>query len=90
MVYGVENHGLPFQTSTASCARDAMNGMSCENFNTANLIHPQISTTSGGRKRSAIVTAGCNMDMTGLSREERRSMIDLTGTRSILKKLTNL
>lgn len=77
MVYGVENHGLPYQSSTANCvARDDFNGLSCENFNSANIpIHSQISTTTqNGRKRGSIVASGgCNIDLTGLSREERRS-----------------
>ena len=76
MVYGVENHGLPYQSSTANCIpRDGFNALSCENFNSANIpIHSQISTTQNGRKRSSIVASGgCNMDLTGLSREERRS-----------------
>jgi nescient helix-loop-helix protein len=80
MVYGVENHGLPYQSSTANCIqRDAFNGLSCENFNSANLpIHSQISTTTqNGRKRGSIVASGgCNIDLTGLTREERRSMRD--------------
>jgi hypothetical protein len=76
MVYGVENHGLPYQTSTANCIQRDYNGLSCENFNSANLpIHPQISTTTqNGRKRGSIVASGaCNIDLTGLTREERRS-----------------
>lgn len=76
MVYGVENHGLPYQSSTANCIpRDGFNGLSCENFNSANIpIHSQISTTTqNGRKRNSIVASGgCNIDLTGLSREERR------------------
>lgn len=78
MVYGVENHGLPYQSSTANCIpRDGFNGLSCENFNSANIpIHSQISTTTqNGRKRGSIVASGgCNIDLTGLTREERRSM----------------
>lgn len=77
MVYGVENHGLPYQTSTANCIpRDGFNGMSCENFNSANIpVHSQISTTTqNGRKRGSIVASGGgNIDLTGLTREERRS-----------------
>lgn len=74
MVYGVENHGLPYQSSTANCIpRDGFNGLSCENFNSANIpIHS--TTTQNGRKRSSIVASGGggNIDLTGLSREERR------------------
>lgn len=77
MVYGVENHGLPYQTSTANCIqRDGYNGLSCENFNSANIPnHSQISTTTqNGRKRSSIVASGgVNIDLSGLTREERRS-----------------
>lgn len=79
MVYGVENHGLPYQSSTANCIqRDAFNGLSCENFNSANLpIHSQISATQNGRKRGSVVASGgCNIDLTGLTREERRSESD--------------
>lgn len=76
MVYGVENHGLPYQTSTANCIqREGFNGLSCENFNSANIPIQQISTTTqNGRKRGSIVASGaCNIDLSGLSREERRS-----------------
>lgn len=76
MVYGVENHGLPYQSSTANCIpRDDFNGLSCENFNSANIpLHSQISSTiQNGRKRGSIVTpGGCNIDLSGLTREERR------------------
>jgi hypothetical protein len=77
MVYGIENHGLPYQTSTAICMpHDIMDRMSCENFNSANLpVTTQISTTTtqNGRKRSSIVTVdGNNIDLSGLTREERR------------------
>lgn len=81
MVYGVENHGLPYQTSTATCIRREANnlnvGVTCENFNSSNLIHSQISTTtqtSRKRNASSLITAeGCNIDLSGLTREERRS-----------------
>lgn len=80
MVYGIENHGLPYQTSTAICVpHDMMDRMSCENFNSANLPashNSQISTTTtqNGRKRSSIVSIdGTNVDLSGLTREERRS-----------------
>lgn len=78
MVYGIENHGLPYQTSTAICVpHDMMDRMSCENFNSANLpVNQQISTTTtqNGRKRSSIVSIdGTNVDLSGLTREERRS-----------------
>ncbi|CRK98428.1 CLUMA_CG011786, isoform A [Clunio marinus] len=77
MVYGVENHGLPpYQTSTANCIqRESFNALSCENFNSANIpVQSQIpNATQNGRKRGSIVASGgCNMDLTGLSREERR------------------
>lgn len=76
MVYGIENHGIPYQSSTANCIpRDGFNGLSCENFNSANIpAHSQISTTTqNGRKRGSIVASGGgNIDLTGLSREERR------------------
>jgi hypothetical protein len=82
MVYGVENHGLPsYQTSTATCIRRVDNnnlnvGVTCENFNSVNLIHSQISTTTqSSRKRnsSTLITADGNIDLSGLTREERRS-----------------
>lgn len=79
MVYGIENHGLNYHTQTPTCIRrESLSGVTCENFNSANLIHPQISTTTNstnGRKRSSnLITAdGCNIDLSGLSREERRS-----------------
>lgn len=76
MVYGIENHGLPYQSSTANCIQREYNGLSCENFNSANLpVHPQMSTTTqNGRKRGSIVASGgCNIDLSGLTREERRS-----------------
>lgn len=76
-----ENHGLPYQTSTAICVpHDMMDRMSCENFNSANLpVNQQISTTTSqnGRKRSSIVSIdGTNVDLSGLTREERRSEIE--------------
>lgn len=82
MVYmNEENHGLPYQTSTAICVpHDMMDRMSCENFNSANLpVNQQISTTTSqnGRKRSSIVSIdGTNVDLSGLTREERRSEIE--------------
>ncbi|CAG9805616.1 unnamed protein product [Chironomus riparius] len=79
MVYGIENHGMSYQTSTPACIRrDDYSGVTCENFNSANLIHPQISTTTNstsGRKRNSnnlISADGCNIDLSGLTREERR------------------
>ncbi|KAG5681721.1 hypothetical protein PVAND_011131 [Polypedilum vanderplanki] len=78
MVYGVENHGLTYQTTAPTCVRrESLSAVTCENFNSANLIHSQISTTTttSGRKRSSntIITAdGCNIDLSGLTREERR------------------
>lgn len=81
MVYGIENHGMSYQTSTPNCiVRDDFSGVTCENFNSSNLIHPQISTTTSstnGRKRnSSIISAdGCNIDLSGLTREERRSKL---------------
>lgn len=82
MVYGIENHGMSYQTSTPTCIRrDDFSGVTCENFNSANLIHPQISTTTSstsGRKRNSnnIISAdGCNIDLSGLTREERRSKL---------------
>lgn len=82
MVYGFENHGLYEQP--APCVRRENNelniGITCENFNSTNLIHSQISTTTQTpRKRNSatIISAdGCNMDLTGLTREERRSNFD--------------
>lgn len=91
MVYGVENHGLPYQTSTANCIRRENNNLNvavtCENFNSANLIHPQISTTTyTPRKRnsaSLLSAEGGNIDLSGLTREERRSEKSL----EIIKKI---
>lgn len=87
MVYGVENHGLPYQTSTITCLRrenpNNLNvGVTCENFNSSNLIHTQIATTTTHtpRKRGStsqiINSDGCNIDLSGLSREERRSELN--------------
>lgn len=92
MVYGVENHGLDYQTSTATCIRrDNLNlnvGVTCENsFNSANLIHSQISTTTQStRKRnssSLITSDGCNIDLSGLTREERRSEFNFNDNKFI-------
>lgn len=92
MVYGIENHGLSYQTSTPTCIRrESLSGVTCENFNSANLLHPQISTTTSstnGRKRNTntIITAdGCNIDLSGLTREERRRKLT-----KLLKKFTHL
>lgn len=81
MVYGIENHGISYQP-TSSCVRRENNnlvGITCENFNSTNLIHSQISTTTQStRKRNSatVINAdGCNIDLSGLSREERRSML---------------
>ncbi|CAO1410760.1 unnamed protein product [Diamesa serratosioi] len=72
MVYGVDQR-VPYQTTTA-IGREALNGLSCENLNTVNMILPQITSTSGSRKRSTLlnVSGNCAPDLTGLTREERR------------------
>lgn len=80
MVYGFDNH-VPIYESQSSCIRRENNnlnvGITCENFNSTNLIHSQISTTTQTtRKRNSttVISAdGCNVDLSGLSREERRS-----------------
>ena len=82
MVYGIENHGLsPYQPSSSCIRRDNLNvGITCENFNSTNLIHSQISTTTQNtRKRNSTFTGpdGCNIDLSGLSREERRSNLKI-------------
>jgi hypothetical protein len=81
MVYGIDNHGLPYPPPQSSCIRRENNnlnvGITCENFNSTNLIHSQISTTTQSpRKRNSttVISAdGCNIDLSGLTREERRS-----------------
>lgn len=81
MVYGIDNHEFSYQ-SPPSCIRrenNNLNVITCENFNSTNLIHSQISTTTvtqSTRKRNSAVLAsadGCNIDLSGLTREERRS-----------------
>lgn len=79
MVYGIDHgemvYGKEQMIRSIGVMDNALSG--CENYNSVNTVQ-QISTTSGTRKKngnmSAATSSGISSsDLTGLTREERRS-----------------
>lgn len=78
MVYGIDQRVMVYGNEQMINSIGIMDG-GCENFNTANTVQQQITTTSGSRKKcvnpSSATSSGISTssDLTGLTREERRS-----------------